>query len=238
MPILVDRNDGWTEITLNRPARKNAMTGPMMDGLADAIDEASNDADVAAVVVRGAEGAFSSGVDLTELQAEPQPTWVPHFTDSLRRAHLALYRCRCPIIVALERYSINGSTALALAGDLIVAGDGSFMQIGEIRQGASMPMNAAWVLLKSDESTLSRLALVGDRVSADRMHELGLVHEIVPTDQVVTTARAHADRMAGYPGGSARRVKAEIRRRSTIDPDEWFSSTPNAALMNASQLRS
>mgnify|MGYP001818525992 CR=1 FL=1 len=236
--VLFEQREGWVTIVLNRPHRKNAMTGPMMDLLADAIEAAGADEANAAVVLRGADGVFCSGVDLTELQASPPADWVPTFGESVRRAHLALFRCECPIVVALERYSINGSTALALAGDLGVAGDDAVMQIGEIRQGANMPMNAAWTLIKSDESTLARLALVGDRVPALRMAELGLVHEVVGAGDVIATAEAHAGRLASYPPGSARRVKAEIRRRLTIDPDTWFSSVPNDALLTADQVRS
>ncbi len=234
----VVRSDGWASVILDRPERKNAMTGPMMDQLADAIDELSADESIAAIVLRGAEGAFSSGVDLTELQREPAPDWVAEFSGSVRRAHISLYRCACPIIVALERYSINGSTALAIAGDLVVAGESSFMQIGEIRQGARMPMNAAWMLIKSSETVLARLALMGDRVAATELHRLGLVHEIVPGDHVVDRAEEIAAQMASYPAGSARGIKAELRARSDIDPEVWFtSSVPNNALLSADQVR-
>ena len=236
-PVLVERQDGWASIVLNRPERKNAMTGPMMDQLADALDELSTDEAVAAIVLRGADGAFSSGIDLTELQRDPAPEWVPHFSASVRRAHLALFHCRCPIVVALERYGINGSTALAIAGDLVVAGASSFLQIGEIRQGARMPMSAAWMLIKSSETVLARLALMGDRVPADDLHRLGLVHEVVGDDDVRIRAEALAQQMAEHPAGSARAVKAEIRARLDIDPEEWFRGPPSSALLTAEQVR-
>ena len=236
-PVLVERHDGWAAIVLNRPERKNAMTGPMMDGLADALDELSADDSIAAVVLRGAAGAFSSGVDLTELQRDPAPDWVPHFSSAVRRAHLALFHCRCPIVVALERYGINGSTALAVAGDLVVAGESAFLQIGEIRQGARMPMNAAWMLLKAGETVLARLALMGDRVAADDLFRLGIVHEIAADDAVRDRAEAIAAQMAGYPAGSARGVKAEIRARLDIDPETWFRGVPSNALLTAEQVR-
>lgn len=236
--VRVERHDGWASIVLDRPERKNAMTGPMMDQLADAIEEFSDDESIAAIVLRGADGAFSSGVDLTELQRDPAPEWVADFSGSVRRAHIALYRCRCPIIVALERYGINGSTALAVAGDLIVAGESSFLQIGEIRQGARMPMNAAWMLVKTNESVLARMALLGDRVPAADLLALGVVHEVAPDDGVVVRAEEVATQMAGYPPGSARGIKAELRARSDIDPETWFtSSVPNDALLTADQVR-
>lgn len=122
-PVLVEHHDGWAAVVLNRPHRRNALTGPMLDGLAAAIDDLSGDESVAATVLRGSEGAFCSGIDLTELQAGHP--WATTFHDSVRRAHLALYNCACPIVVALERYGINAGSSLALSGDIIVAGQGS-----------------------------------------------------------------------------------------------------------------
>ncbi|MEZ5230633.1 MAG: enoyl-CoA hydratase/isomerase family protein [Acidimicrobiales bacterium] len=147
--VEIERHDGWAAIVLNRPERKNALTGPLIDAVADAVDGLSDDQSVAAVVLRGSGGAFCSGIDLTELQAVPQHDWVPHFAASTRRMHIALFRCACPIVVALERYGINAGTSLALSGDLVIAGETSFLQVGEIQQGAAIPMNAAWLRLKS-----------------------------------------------------------------------------------------
>lgn len=236
-PVLVESHDGWATVVLNRPHRKNAMTGPMLDALASTIDRLGNDDSVAAIVIRGADGAFCSGVDLTELQHDPPHDWAATFHLSVQAAHRALYRAGCPIIVALERYGINGGSGLALAGDVIVGGEGAFLQIGEIRQGSGMPMNAAWVLLRTNESVLSRLAFLGDRVPAAELHALGLVTEVVPDDRVLARAEALAAEIAGHPAGASRTVKAEIRRRSGIDPDAWFSSTGNLALLSAEQVR-
>jgi 2-(1,2-epoxy-1,2-dihydrophenyl)acetyl-CoA isomerase len=62
--ILVERQDGWAAVLLNRPQRRNATTTPVMQ----ALEALSADASVAAIVLRGAQGAFCSGIDLTELQ--------------------------------------------------------------------------------------------------------------------------------------------------------------------------
>ena len=101
--VLVERHDGWASLTLNRPHRKNAIIGPLYDELADALNDLSADETVAAIVLSGAGGAFSSGIDLTELQADPRPAWVPNMSSSTNAAHMALYNCQCPIIAAVER---------------------------------------------------------------------------------------------------------------------------------------
>jgi enoyl-CoA hydratase len=60
-----------------------------------------------------------------------------------RSMHLALYRCKKPIIAALEKFAINSGASLAFACDLIVAGETAFIQISEIQPGVRIPMNAA-----------------------------------------------------------------------------------------------
>lgn len=236
--ILVERNDGWATVVLNRPQRRNALTRPLLDQLATAIDQLSADESIAAIVLRGAEGAFSSGIDLTDLQANTSPDAAVAMHTTVERAHLALFNCKCPIVVALERYSINGSTAYALAADILVAGESAFMQIGEINQGARIPMNAAWLRLKVSETVLARVALMGDRVPAAEMHRLGVVHDLVPDTQVVATAEAHAKRLAAYPAASARNIKRDITHQRQVDPEVWFAHTPSSALLTAQQVRS
>ena len=235
--VRVERADGWASVIMDRPHRKNAMTGPMMNQLADAVDELSADTSVAAIVFRGEGGAFSSGVDLTELQAVPQHSWVPRFGASVRRAHLALFNCSCPIVVALERYGINGGSGLALSADLLIVGETSFLQIGEIHQGARIPMNAAWMGIKSNEHVLARMALIGDRLPGPELLRLGLAHEVVADADVLARAEELAARLASMPDQSPRNIKTDIRTRLDIDADEWFSSVPSAALLSAEQVR-
>ena len=236
--VVVARHQGWASVTLNRPARRNALTGPMVDQLADAVRQLGADSDIAAIVLRGAEGAFCSGIDLKELQAKPQHDWVRGFSASTRQLHLALYRCPVPVVGALEGYGINAGTALALACDLLIAGESSFLQIGEIQQGAPIPMNAAWMRLKVSESVLARLAFYADRVGATRLYELGIVHEVVGDDDVRSVAEQQAAKLASYPVGGSRQIKSAILAQRQIDPETWFPQPgTNRALLDASQVK-
>ena len=107
--VLVSVDDGVASIILNRPARKNAITGPMMDRLAEAFQEAAVRDDVGAVLFHGADGGFCSGLDLGEYNADPPPAWLSTSLDSLVAAHRAIYACPVPVVGALERFAINGA---------------------------------------------------------------------------------------------------------------------------------
>lgn len=235
--ILVERAEGWARVVLNRPQRRNALIGPMLDDLAAAVDTLSADESIAAIVLCGAQGAFCAGIDLTELQKQPPHPWAGTMQASARRAHIALYRAACPIVVALERFGINAGTAMALSGDLIVAGTDAFLQIGEIQQGAGIPMNVAWMRLKFGESVLARMAYMGDRIAAPELQRLGIAHEVVEGPEVRARADAIAQRIAGFPAGASRRIKSAVRGQQPIDPESWFREQNNKALLSAAQLR-
>ncbi|MDE0658645.1 MAG: enoyl-CoA hydratase/isomerase family protein [Gammaproteobacteria bacterium] len=133
----------WAEVVLNRPERRNAINGPLGEALAAAIKRAGDDDGIQAVLLRGADGAFCSGLDLKAFNADPPPDWMPRFPAIWRRAHKAIFECRKPIVVALERFAINGGAALALAADLLVTGETAFLQVGEVRQGLAAPTPTA-----------------------------------------------------------------------------------------------
>ncbi len=215
--------DGLATIELNRPHRKNAIIGPMMDELADAVESATADDTVNAVLFCGSDGAFCSGLDLKEVQSEPKPDWLATQPQSLRRAHVALAKCPHPVIVALERFAINGGAAFALAGDIVVVGDESFIQVGEVKLGMAAPNNLAWLCARYAPATVLPIVLTGDRVYGARMVELGLAYESVGNDLVRTRATELATQIAGYPPGAAATLKkASLTLAGLGDVDAWF----------------
>ena len=215
-------DDGVGEVMLNRPAVKNAIDGPLGVALADAVNEADARDDVRVLLLRGAGGAFCSGLDLKAFNAEPPPEWLAEFQHIWRGAHRALFQCRKPIIGALERYAINGGAALAVACDLLVAGEQAFLQVGEVRIGMAAPYNMAWLSLRHPEAVAARVALPGERLAGPELAALGLAHRVVPDEEVLAAARALAIELAAFPDGGLVRIKAGLRARLEHDADAWF----------------
>ena len=209
--VLLRVVDGVASIVLNRPERRNAITGPLVEGLASAFTSAAERDDVGVVLFHGADGAFCSGLDLKEFNADPQPPWLSTFGRSNTKAHRALYDCPVPVVVALERYAINGGAAYALGGDLIVAGREAFLQVGEVRLGMPAPNNLAWLLARHPPAVAEQLVLSGRRFHGPDLHRLGVVFDVVDDGDVLATAAALADEIAGFPTGAARRMKAALR---------------------------
>jgi enoyl-CoA hydratase/carnithine racemase len=224
-PVLLERRDGWAELTLNRPDRRNAIDGVLARTLLEALEAVREDRTLRAVVLRGAGDAFCSGLDLKAFGATPTPDWVEAFPATWRRVHGALASLEPVLLVALERFAINGGAALALAGDLAIAGEGAFMQIGEIRLGMTAPNNLAWLRLRHTESVAARLVLTGDRVGAAELLRLGVVTAVVPDADVLDRCRERAADLATLPAEGVAGVKASIRTAWLgTTPEAWFAS--------------
>jgi enoyl-CoA hydratase/carnithine racemase len=236
--VKVERGEGWAEIVINRPERRNAITAPVSEALLAALHETREDDTVAAVILRGQGGFFCSGIDLKALQDDPPPPWRKRQGSSWRNLHLGLFHYPKPVIGAFEKYGINAGSALALACDILIAGRTAFLQVGEIQQGAMMPMNAAWLRIKTTEQVAARLAFYGDRVPGPELLRLGLAAECVDDDAVVDRCRTLAARIAGFPRGAAKNIKQSlINQRGIVDPETFFTSPVSNALQTAGMVK-
>ena len=228
-PVTYEVRDQVAHITLNRPSRRNAITGPLGVALAEAFEAAQDDGDVNAVLFSGAGGAFCSGLDLGEFSADPKPDWMAEWPALWRRAHKAIFACEKPIVGALERFAINGGAALMLACDFVVAGETAFLHVGEVQIGMAAPYNLAWLRLKHSEAVCMQLAMLGERVEGTSLVTLGVAHTAVPDTAVREHASALAAQLAGYPNRAAPRIKRGLRKTTDVDMDAYFDRAWSAA---------
>jgi enoyl-CoA hydratase/carnithine racemase len=225
MSVVLTIYDGWAELVLNRPARRNAIDGMMACQLRDALQAIEQDVGIRAVVLRGADGAFCSGLDVKAFNADPSPAWLAEFPAVWDDVHTRLLASRQVLIVVLEGYAINGGAALALAGDLLVCGASAFLQIGEIAIGMAAPRNAAWLALRHGEAVAARLCLLGDRVAAPELLRLGLATEVVDDAATVQRACELAGRISAYQADAVHRIKTGMRAATMQMPAaSWLAA--------------
>lgn len=211
-------------VVLNRPERRNALTGPLAEELGDALEAIAADESASVVVLRGAGDAFCSGLDLKEFAKDPQPEWVADFPVLWRRVHRALFDMPAAVVGGLQRAAVNGGAALALACDFLVAGETAFLQVGEVQQGMAAPMNVAWLRLRYPEALTARVALLGDRLTGRQLVDLGMAHNVVADDQVLDRVDELAGQLAQHDPSGVRRIKAALRGTGfTGTAEEWFA---------------
>ena len=224
--ILTIRHDGWAELVLNRPERRNAIEGMLAEAMRRALADLNADESVRALVLRGAGGAFCSGLDIKAFNADPPPVWAATFKHTWDEVHCLLIESPKVIVGALEKYAINGGAALAIAADLLVAGKSAYLQVGEIQIGMAAPKNIAWLQLRQGEAATARICLTGDRLDAEAMLRERIATEVVEDDQVVARACALAGRIAGFPPAGVPRIKTAIRAAAAgMRARDWFAHT-------------
>ena len=104
---------------------------------------------------------------------------------------------------------------MALACDLLIAGEGAYLMVGEAAVGMHAPMNVAWLRVKTTEAVAAQLALAAGRVPAAELLRLALAYKVTPDANVVAEARDLALKLAGYPGQGLAAIKAALRRPLT-----------------------
>lgn len=227
--IELEVRDGVAEITLRRPERKNAVTGPLVAELREALARCAAIDDCRAILLLGADGVFCSGLDLKEFNAEPRPEWLGSFQQEWRALHVQLFELDKPVICAMESYAINAGAALALASDFLIAGTSAFLQVGEVIQGRPAPMNLAWLRLRFGDALTRRVVLRGRRIPGPDLERLGIASEVFADDRVLDRARELSAELAALPPAGLAATKRALRALDLPGgPNTWFDIAANA----------
>jgi len=193
-PVLLRDETPWgVRLTLNRPAKLNAISSELRDALADAIAEAAEDDRVRVIAIAGAGRAFCAGYDLAD--AAPPTAWG--WRDVLARdieATLAVWSCPKPVIAQVHGFALAGGLELAMACDLIVASEDAQLGEPEIRFG-SAPVTLLMPFIIGQKKT-RELLMTGDLIDAAEAHRIGLVNRVVPLERLGDEVDALADRLA------------------------------------------
>ena len=211
--------DGVATITLQRPGLSSAMRADLLG----VVREVAADESVRAVLLLGTGRAFCVGQDL----AEHVESLRGDATTSLRVVEeeynpliLALSALRVPMVVGINGACAGAGLGIALAGDLRVAAAGAKFTTAFTGIGLSSDSGLASRLVHCvGVSRASELLLLPEPFLAETAHEWGLVHRVVPAEQVADEARALAARLAGGPTAAYRAVKTVLATAAS-DPLE------------------
>lgn len=132
MELIITHHDGWTLLTLNRPAQRNALTTALLAAVAHELVRLAGDASCRAVVLTGAEGNFAAGADIAEIADK---TSAEGAVDP-RKAHwAAIAGFAKPLIAAVDGFALGGGFELALMADMMVLGPSARLGLPETNLG-------------------------------------------------------------------------------------------------------
>jgi enoyl-CoA hydratase len=218
-PVLYEASNGVATISLNRPARLNAIVPSLIDAFDEALDKAQADADVRTIRLKGSGRAFCAGYDIdwgAELmeQAESGEPWDPiaDYQQMSRyvNSYMSLWRSPKPVIAQVHGFCVGGGTDFALCSDLIVCANDCRIGYPPARVWGS-PTTAMWIYRLGLERA-KRLLLTGDALDGKKAAEWGLACEAVPEDQLDETALALAQRVAKLPANQLQMMKLLVNQ--------------------------
>jgi 2-(1,2-epoxy-1,2-dihydrophenyl)acetyl-CoA isomerase len=204
-------------ITLNRPDRLNAWDSDFGELLRQVVSERATAPEVRAVLVTGAGRAFSSGADL-KAGFEPHPAdELPDVRKRLDDVYhpliVGIRQLEKPVIAAVNGPAVGIGCSLALACDLVLAAQSAYFMLAFVGIGL-MPDGGStlFVPATAGKARAFEMALLGERVEADRALEWGLVNAVHPDDRLMDEARSLAARLASGPTRSYAGSKRALNR--------------------------
>src|SRR5579859_2997491 len=223
---LVERRDHVLIVTMNRPAARNALSGPMLELMRQAWDTVDADPDIRACVLTGAGGAFCAGADLKAMtRSHPGEAFRGGGTDlSVIESLLKGRRLTKPLIAAVEGPAIAGGTEILQACDIRVAGQSARFGVSEARWGLFPLGGSAVRLARQIPYTLAAdLLLTGRHISAAEALSIGLIGHVVPDGQALGKALEIASLIAANGPVAVRAILRVIRETEGMPENEAFA---------------
>ena len=224
MNVIWEQSGGVGRITLNRPDSLNAWTDEFGRELKQAITVTAAQDSVRAVIITGAGRGFSSGADL-------KAGFDPHPDDGLpdiRKELDGLYhpiiagvrRLEKPVVAAVNGPAVGIGASLAFACDLVLAAESAFFGLAFVNIGL-MPDGGSTLFVPAavGKARAFQMALLGERVPADRALEWGLVNYVYPDDRLMDEANTLVEQLASGPTRSYAGSKRALNRMLFPDLD-------------------
>lgn len=209
-------------VTLNRPDALNALTVTMAGDFKRAFAEA-RESGARVIVLTGAGRAFCAGGDLREMQqiAKQEGRLDAFFDEPLQLLHecvLLIRQTPLPVIAAVHGAASGAGCNLALACDLVIAGEGAKFNQAFIRIGLTPDCGGTFTLPRLvGEKIAAELLMTGDVVPAARAAQLGMINAVVPDAELMDAALQLAGRLASAPTAAIGRIKRLLEASATND---------------------
>jgi 2-(1,2-epoxy-1,2-dihydrophenyl)acetyl-CoA isomerase len=202
-PVLVTRHETWHEIVLNRPEKLNAFSPDMQQALMHALAAASADGSCRAVLLTGAGKAFCAGQNLADRDPRKSdgPVDLRHTVSTYYNPLVRQIRAMgVPVVCAVNGAAAGAGVGVALACDLLLAGERAKFILAFSRIGLGPDAGSSWFLTRAlGELRAKALALTGGVLTAQEALRAGFLVSVHPDEELLEAARAYTASMASGP---------------------------------------
>jgi enoyl-CoA hydratase/carnithine racemase len=212
--LAVEREGGLMTVRFNRPERRNAINRKMHAELQDLCHALTDDTDTRVVIFTGEGKGFSSGADTSEWNDSQSADvlQVRHVSGVGSRTSTAIEYLSQISIAAVHGFAVGGGLVLAACCDMRFAGDETWFSIPEVELGLPLGWNALPRLAREmGHARALELTITCERFDAKKAADYGLVTHLVPEKDVLTKARAMAEKILSQPALPVAMTKASMR---------------------------
>lgn len=235
------RDDSVAILTLNRPSALNALTVQMGNEFLKAFAEARTNG-ARAVVLTGSGRAFCAGGDLREMQqiARKEGRVEAFFDEPLNLLHdciRAIRKTPLPVVAAVNGFASGAGCNLALACDLVVAGESAKFNEAFIKIGLTPDCGGTFILPRLiGWKRASEMLMTGDIIDAKQAAEIGMINRAVPDEELMNEALSLAVRLASGPTAAIGRVKQLLDQGAAKDYDEQLDLEHEAQIQSGQSV--
>ena len=202
--------NGILTLTLHNPSKRNAIFPGLYEQLTTALEDARHNSAIGAVIIKGAQGYFCAGGDLSNLQERRQlpPKKNRRFLEDLHDL-IRLFRAYPkPLIAAVEGGAAGAGVSIAFACDLLVVDEAAKFSVAYVKVGLTPDGGVTGTLgTQLPKALLMELCLTGTMIGAERLYQLGAINRIVPGANVIATAQELATTLSQGPNQAMARIK-------------------------------
>lgn len=217
--------DGVATLTLNRPEKRNALDGALVQALKDGLEKARADDGVRVVALRGAGKDFCSGADLAELERIAGMGAEDSLADAefLGDLFVRMRRHPTPVVAVVHGRALAGGCGLATACDLVLAHEDAELGYPEVHLGFVPAMVMAILRRKVPESRAFELVTRGQRVGAEEARRLGLVNRVFEVETFEDDVAAYLADLAARPPSAVALTKRLLYDLDGLGFDEGIA---------------
>lgn len=209
-PVLFEKRGAVAKITINRPEKRNAISGEVIQGMISVLKQIEDDAAIKVVTTTGAgDIAWSAGYDFDYLSglihgdpSRPDDSGL-ELNDMIRNSSKI-------VIAVVNGYCLGGAVTVLLSHDLAIASDKALIGLPEIFRGFP-PRYVVGALIRAiPPKPAMEMLLTGRNLSARESQQIGLINRVVPEDQLEKAAQSWAEEIARYDGITLKYTKKAV----------------------------
>ncbi len=220
--ILYGVEDKVAKVTFNRPEVHNAFNETMISELSTVFDDIAQNPDIRVVIVTGKGKSFCAGADLNWMRRVKDYSYEDNLKESLELAEMLykIYASPKPTIARVNGAAIGGGTGLVAVCDIAIAATKAKFSFSEVKLGLIPACISPYVLKKCGEGRCREFFLTGERLTAEKAYNAGLVNAVVPLDEIDTAVDEFVKQLISSGPEAIKKCKELLKKVSEIPFEE------------------